>query len=177
MFVWIRYILSTGADEHGNQPVQNKTTGPHLRQGSSLWTAAPVATVPVQRFGAQPCTLQFRSLWSNPSPKAHPRACWTAVKEQRYPHQPQLQDRCSLYPVLWLISKQRSKECNSQNLRESDGHHGRTLYEGNGYQLCPMQPSHECRRESLFHQSHGTANDLGQDTLPIVLQVAMMKLS
>ena len=72
---WIRYILHTSADEHGNQPVQNKMTGPHLRQGGSSWTTTPAAAVPAQRTGIQPCMPQLRSLWSSPSPKAYATAC------------------------------------------------------------------------------------------------------
>ena len=41
---------------------------------------------------------------------------------------------------------------------------------GTGYQLGPMQPSRERRRESVYHRLQGTANDLGQRTLTIVLQ-------
>ena len=71
---WIRYILHTAADEHGNQPVWNRTIGCPLRQGGSSWTTASAATVPAQRTGTQPCTLQFRLLWSTTSLAAHPRA-------------------------------------------------------------------------------------------------------
>ena len=41
---------------------------------------------------------------------------------------------------------------------------------GNGYQLCPMQPSHGCPRENPSHQLQGQRN------LPIVQQGAMMTL-
>ena len=61
MFDWIRYILYTAADEKRNQPLQNKTTGRHLRQGGSSWTSAPAAAVPAERTGTQPCTLQLRT--------------------------------------------------------------------------------------------------------------------
>ena len=175
MFDWVPYIRFTGADEHGNQPVPNKTKGHHQRQAASSWTTAPAAAVPAQRTGTQPCTLQLRSLWSNPSPEAHPTACWTVAKERRCPHQPLLQGRSSSDPVLFLISKQRSTEHNSQILRESDGHHCKTLSVCTGYQLCPIQPSHECLQESLSHRLQGTANESGQRTLPIVLQGAMKK--
>ena len=74
MLDWTRYILYTGADERGNQPVQNRMTGRHLRQGCSSWMTAPAAAVPAQRTGTQPGTPQLRSPWSNPSPEAHPRA-------------------------------------------------------------------------------------------------------
>ena len=120
MFDWIRYILYTGADEHEDQPVQNKTTGSHLHQCSSSWTTAPAAAVPAQGTGIQPCTLQLRSLWFNPSPKADPTACLTAAKERRHPHQPQLQRKSSSDPVQLLISKQQLTEHNSQILREGD---------------------------------------------------------
>ena len=62
-------------------------------------------------------------------------------------------------PVLLLISKQRSTEHNSQILRESDGHQDETRSIDTGYQLCPMQPSLGCQRESLPHRLQGTAND------------------
>ena len=176
MLDWIRYILYTGADEHGNQPVLNRTSGRHLHQGGSSWTTTPAAAVPAQRTGTQPCTHHLRCLWSNLSPKAHPWACWTAGKERRHPHQPQSQDKSSAYPVLWLISKQPPTEYISKIIQESDGHHGETLSVGTGNQLCPMQPSRDCRRESLSHQSQETAKDLGQRILPFVLQVAIMKL-
>ena len=71
---WIRYILYTGAAQHENQLLQNKTTGRPLCQGGSSWRTAPAAAVPVQRTGAQPFTLQLHSLRSNPSLKPHPRA-------------------------------------------------------------------------------------------------------
>ena len=74
MHDWRRYIPFTGADEHGNQPVQNGTTGRPLRQGGSSRTIAPAAVVRAQRTGTQPCTIHLRSLWSNPSAKAQPRA-------------------------------------------------------------------------------------------------------
>ena len=176
MFDWIAHILFTGADEHGNQPVQNITKECHQRQGAPSWRTAPAAAVPAQRTGTQPCTLQFRSLWSNFSPEAHPTACWMVAKEWRRPHQPQLQGRSSSDLVLFLTSKQRSTEHNSQIPRESDGHHCKTLSVCTGYQLCPIQPSHECLRESLSHRLQGTANHSGQRTLPIVLQGAMKKI-
>ena len=108
MHDWIRYILYTGADEHANQPVQNRTTRRPLLQGGSSWTTDPATAVPAQKTGIQPCTPQLRSLWFTLFPKAHPRACWIAAKARRQPHQPQLQDRSVSCPVLWLISKQRS---------------------------------------------------------------------
>ena len=172
----MRYILYTGAGEHGKELVQDRTTGPQLRQGGSSWTTAPTAVVPAERPGTQPCTLQLRSLLSNPSPKANPKACRTAGREQRHPHQQQLQDRSSSYSVLWLISKQRSTVCNSQTLRESDGHHGGVLSVSNDYQLYPVQPSRDCHKESLFHQSQETASDSGQRIPNILLPVAMTKL-
>ena len=64
----------TGADEHGNQNEQNRTTGRPLRQGGASRTTAPAAAVPAGRTGVQPYTLQFRSLWSTFSLDAHPRA-------------------------------------------------------------------------------------------------------
>ena len=72
---WLPYIIFTGADERENQPVQNRTTGRHLRQGGSSWTTAPAAAVPAQRTSTRPDTPQLRSPWSNPSPAPHPRAC------------------------------------------------------------------------------------------------------
>ena len=66
---------------------------------------------------------------------------------------------------------------NSKNLREREGYHGQTLSVGTGYQLCPVQPSRECRREILFHQSQETANDSGQRIPPIVLPVELTKPS
>ena len=81
-----------------------------------------------------------------------------------------------LSPVLLLISNQRSTEHKSQIFRENDGHHGETLSVGTAYQLCPMQLSRQCRRESPSHRLHGVANDWGQRTPPIVPQVAMMKV-
>ena len=88
MHYWTRYIFYTSADEHGDQLVQNRPTGRHLRQGSSSWTTTPAAAIPAQRTGTQPCTLQFCTLWSNPSPQTHPRACWTPGEERCHPHQP-----------------------------------------------------------------------------------------
>ena len=109
------------------------------------------------KTGNQPWTLQrlspARPLWSTTSPKAHPGACWAAVKEQRYPHQQELQGQSSSYPVLRAISKQRLTEYNSQILRESDGHHGETLSVSTGYQLCPAQSLHEWQKESFCHHS------------------------
>ena len=52
-----------------------------------------------------------------------------------------------------------------------------TLSLGTDYQLCPVQPSRECQREILFHQSEETANDSEQRIPPIVLPVAMTKPS
>ena len=75
MLDWPQYILYTGADESGNQPVQNRMTGRHLRQGGSSWTPAPAAAVPAQRIGTQPGTPEPRSPWSNPSLAAHPGVC------------------------------------------------------------------------------------------------------
>ena len=75
MFDWTRYILYTGADERGNQPVQNKSMGRHLRQGGCSWTTAPAGAFPAQWTGTLPCTLQLRAPWFSPSPEAHPRAC------------------------------------------------------------------------------------------------------
>ena len=116
MHDWIRYILYTGAEEHENQPVQNRTTG------CPLCRAAPR-----QMTGIQPCTPQLNSLCSTPSPKAHWGACWVVEKERGHLIQPQLHDRSSSYPVLWLTLKQWSTVNNSQTLRESDGHHGKTV--------------------------------------------------
>ena len=93
MLDWLQYIIYTGADERENQPVQNRTTGRHLRQGGSSWTTAPAAAVPAQRTGTQPGTPQLRSPWSNISPAVHPGVCWKIGKEQRHPHQPNLQGR------------------------------------------------------------------------------------
>ena len=75
MHDWIRCKLYTGADEHGNQLVQNRMAGRPLRQGASLCTTAPAAAVPAQGTGIQPYTLQLRSLWSTPPLKTHPRDC------------------------------------------------------------------------------------------------------
>ena len=108
MHDWIRYKNYTGADEHGNQPEQNRTTGRPVQQGGSSRTTTLSAVVPAQRAGIHNCTLQLRSLWSTPSLKAHPRAPWTAGKERRYPHQPQLKGRSS-----WYLSNERSRS-NSQ---------------------------------------------------------------
>ena len=133
---WTRYTLYAGADKHGSQPVQNRTTGLHLRQSGPSWTTAPPAAVPAQMTGTQPFTRQLRSLWSTLSLKAHPTAFWTHGKERPHPHQPQLQDRRSSYPVLGAILKSRSTENNSQILRESDRHHGETLSAKIGSQTC-----------------------------------------
>ena len=38
-----------------------------------------------------------------------------------------------------------------------------------------MQPSLECRKESVSRRLQGTANDSGQSTFPIVLRGAMME--
>ena len=75
MLDWTRYILYAGDDERGSQPVQNRMTVRHLRQGASSWTTAPAAAVPAQRTSTQPATLQIRFPWSNLSPEAPPRAC------------------------------------------------------------------------------------------------------
>ena len=72
MHDWIRYILFTGADEHGHQHVQNKTTGRSQRQGGSSCTTAPAAAVPAQTTGIQPRTLQLHALCSTLSLKSHP---------------------------------------------------------------------------------------------------------
>ena len=171
---WLRYILYTGANERENQPVQNRMTGRHLRQVGSSWTTAPAATVHAQRTGTQPGTPLPRSRLSYPSPAAHPRVCWRVVKEQRSPHQPQLQDRSNLNPVQWRSVQQRLTGHNRLNLPEIDGHHDGILSADNGYRLCPTQPSHGYQRESICHQLLGTANDLGQRILPIVPQGVMM---
>ena len=126
MLDWTRYILFTGADQRGNQPLQNRMTGRQLRQSGSSWMNGPAAAVPAQRIGTQPGTPQPRSPLSNPSPESHPRA--------------------------------------SQKVD------GETLSVGNGYQLCPMQPSHVCRKESLSNRLQGIANDSGRCTFPIVPQ-------
>ena len=149
----------------------------HLRQGGSSWTTAPAAAVHAQRTGTQPGTPQPRSPWSTPSPAAHPIVFWKVGKERRQPHQPQLQDKSSSSPVQWRIAKQQFTGHNWQNLLETDGYHDEILSADNGYQLCPMQPSHWYWRESPFHQLLGTANYLGQRTLPIALREAMMTLS
>ena len=61
MLDWTLYILYTGVDERGNQPVQNRMTGRQLRQGGSSWTTAPAAAVPAQKTGTKPGTPQLRS--------------------------------------------------------------------------------------------------------------------
>ena len=75
MLDWIRLINYTGADEHGNQPVQKRAKRRPQRHGASSWTTATATAVPAKRTGIQLCTLQLRSLWSTLSQKAHPRAC------------------------------------------------------------------------------------------------------
>ena len=117
MLCWTRYILYTGPDERVNQPVQNKMTGRHLRQGGSSWMTPPAAAFPAQRTSTQPGTLQLRSPWFNFSPEAQPKDCWTTGRERRHHHQPQVQGRSSSDPVLLLISKQRATKHNSQILR------------------------------------------------------------
>ena len=56
---YIRYILLKGAAEHGNQPVQNRTTGRPLIQGGSSWTTSPAAAVPAQKLVLNPACLNF----------------------------------------------------------------------------------------------------------------------
>ena len=140
----LRYILYTGADEHESQPVQNRTTGRHLRQGGSSWTTAPAAAVLERRTGTQPGTPQPRFPWSSLSPAAHPQANWKALAEQRRPHQPRLQGKNSLTPVRWLSVRQRWKAHNSKSLPETVVHHDGIPFLKIGYRLCPTQPSHEC---------------------------------
>ena len=156
--------------------VQNKMTELPLRWGASSWTAAQVATVPAQRTGTQPCTLQFRSLCFNPSLKAHPRPCWRAGKEPRHPHQSQFQGRSSSYPDLWVISRQRLIANRSQIPRRSDGHHGENQSAKIGSQLSSAVIT-EVPEKSLSHHSQEIANDLGPFFPPIVLQVATKKPS
>ena len=102
---------------------QNDRMSP-MQGGSSLTTAPAFAR---QMTGSQPYMPRLSSLCSTPSPKAPWGACWVVKKKQSHLNQPQLHDRSNSYPVLWLILKQWSTKNNSQTLRESDDHHGKTL--------------------------------------------------
>ena len=118
---WIRYILYTGADEHGNLPVQTRLTGSPLRQGGFACATAPAAAVSAQGAGIQPACFNFAP--SGPtSLETHPRACWTNGKKRQHPHQPQLQGRSGSYPVLRAISKQQSTTNSSRQRRASRRH-------------------------------------------------------
>ena len=150
MLFWTRYILYTGVDEHEDQPVQNRMTGRHLRQGGSSWTTAPAAAVPAQRTGTQPGTPQPSSPWSNPSPAAHLGACWKVGEEQHRPRQPILRDRSNLNLVQWRSVQQRLTGHNWQNLLETDGHHDGILSADNGYQLFAQRSDHTGPNEKVF---------------------------
>ena len=59
----LQYIPYTVADERENQPVQNKTTGRHLRQDGSSWTTAPAAAVHAhKRLVLSPARLNLAPL-------------------------------------------------------------------------------------------------------------------
>ena len=50
LFGYDTYFIQVPTNRE-NQPVQNRTTGRHLRQGGSSWTTAPAAAVLAQRTG------------------------------------------------------------------------------------------------------------------------------
>ena len=176
MLDWTRYKLYTGSDERRNQPVRNRTTGRHLRQGGSSWTTGPAAAVPARRTNTQPGTLQLRSPPGPTFIRSPSKSLLNSWRGATSFPATTIACRSSSDPVLLLISKQRSTKRN-KILRESDRRYDETLSVGNGYQLFPMQPSHGCQRKSLYHRLQGTANGQGQPTLPIVLPGARMKPS
>ena len=99
MHDWIRYILYTGGDEHGNQTVQKKTTVSLLCQDGSSLTTAPSAAVPAQHwFPAMHASTSV--LLVNPFSKDRSKSFLNSWNEATSPKQSQLQGKCSSYPAL-----------------------------------------------------------------------------
>ena len=90
----------------------------------------PAAAVHAQRLVLSPARFNFAP--SGPTFVQKPTQQLVKQPERSDVIPPKLQDRSSSYPVLWLISRQRSTENKSQFLRESDRHHGETLSIGTG---------------------------------------------